>query len=130
MDTTPTNSITAVVHRGAQFLDIAVPDWFAPNCATPIDVQSLDLGRFSHCILGQLCTADLVRSMDKYGAWCRAIQRRFHQTADLSPGSFQRWTQDHGFYPIRYMETPVWKTIAKSAWIAEITHRRKQAAQA
>ena len=87
------------VDRGAAFLDEREPEWWKK-----IDVETLSLGSFCNCVLGQLYLAEhpKTRSSSPYHAKCKELR--------ISP-----WSADLGFFTFRSYEnlTTAWRRLIR-----------------
>lgn len=113
----------AAVNAGMAVLDEVMPDWWQPSCASPIDLDTLNLGSFVHCVVGQLfCVADRITytcdgkpTVD----WPSWSMRAFNHLGHCD----RRWLAAHGFYPPNDIYQ-AWAIDATAIWREGIVQRR------
>jgi hypothetical protein len=106
VDTNSTEIAAARVARGVALLDERVPDWRAH-----IDLELLDMGNSSRCVLGQLAAAlGGVDDVDEDGAY------EYGRTLVDLPGAGE--TQEHGFD--RYWVEDITYLDLRDLWVAAI----------
>jgi hypothetical protein len=124
--------VTAIAERvaaGAAFLDEHDPEWWRPDVDRAIDLERLDLGDASVCILGQRCPLEVLRSFrvssplaadDEESA--DAYDAYFKHLSGMGSVEGIQWGADHGFtFAIGGQDN--WRGLT-AEWKRVITERR------
>lgn len=85
-------TIAERVAAGTAFLDEHDPEWWRADVERAIDLDGLDLGTGSRCILGQRCPLETVAPFSEQASALSGIEWR-----DETSGALYEWASAHGF---------------------------------